>query len=76
MMWMLEHEAPAELHKIGVTIRKWFLPIIRMWRYSKNNGITKGFLRKVKLIQRRGYGYWNVENYRLRVLVECGGFNL
>lgn len=36
MMRMLEHEAPAELHKIGVTIRKWFLPIIRMWRYSKN----------------------------------------
>lgn len=47
-----------------------------MWRYSKNNGITKGFLRKMKLIQRRAYGYWNVENYRLRVLVECGGFNL
>jgi len=24
------------------------------------------------LIQRRAYGYRNFENYRLRVLVECG----
>ena len=38
----------------------------------KNNGITEGFHRKMKLIQRRAYGYRNFENYRLRVLVECG----
>ena len=37
-----------------------------------NNGITEGFHRKMKLIQRRAYGYRNFENYRLRVLVECG----
>lgn len=65
MMRVLEHEALEELKKIGVTIRKWSLPIIRMWRY-----------RKMKLIQRRAYGYQNFENYRLKVLVECGGFNL
>ena len=47
-------------------------PIIRMWRFTKNNGITEGFHRKMKLIQRRAYGYRNFENYRLRVLVECG----
>ena len=27
-----------------------------MWRFSKNNGITEGFHRKMKLIQRRAYG--------------------
>ena len=53
------------------TMRQWFEPIIRMWRFSKNNGITEGFLRKIKGIQRRGYGYRNFENYKLRVLVEC-----
>ena len=74
-MGQLTHQAPAEMQKIGVTIRKWLSPIIRMWRYSKNNGITEGFHRKMKLIQRRAYGYRNFENYRLRVLVECGGFN-
>lgn len=76
MIRQLAHEAPKELQKIGVTIRKWFAPVIRMWRYRKNNGITEGFHRKMKLIQRRAYGYRNFENYRLRVLVECVGFNL
>lgn len=76
MMEHLTHQAPAEMKKIGVTIRKWFAPIIRMWRFVQNNGITEGFHRKMKLIQRRAYGYRNFENYRLRVLVECGGFNL
>ena len=38
----------------------------------KNNGIKGGFHRKMKLIQRRPYGYRNFKNYRLRVLVECG----
>jgi transposase len=26
----------------------------------------------MKLIQRRAYGFKNFENYRLRVLAECG----
>ena len=52
--------------KLGLT------PIIRMWRFTKSNGITEGFHRKMKLIQRRAYGYRNFQNYRLRVLIECG----
>ena len=60
------------LTQLAETISKWFAPIIRMWRFTKNNGITEGFHRKMKLIQRRAYGYRNFENYRLRVLVECG----
>lgn len=75
IMGMLSHQAPLELQKIGATLRTWYAPIIRMWRFSKNNGITEGFHRKMKLIQRRAYGYRNFENYRLRVLVECGGFS-
>ncbi|HAT7074298.1 TPA: hypothetical protein JAN90_16370 [Legionella pneumophila] len=42
-----------------------------MWRFTKNNGITEGFHRKMKLIQRRAYGFRNFENYRLRVKVLC-----
>ncbi|WP_423202101.1 transposase [Legionella fairfieldensis] len=44
-------------------------------RYKDNtalNGITEGFHRKMKLIQRRAYGFRNFENYRLRVRVLCG----
>ena len=49
-------------------------PII-MRRFAKNNGITEGFHRKMKLIQRMAYGYKNFENYRLRILVQCGIFH-
>ena len=42
-----------------------------MFRFSRNNGITEGFHRKMKLIQRRAYGFRNFENYRLRVRVLC-----
>ncbi|PTY06689.1 hypothetical protein DB347_11640, partial [Opitutaceae bacterium EW11] len=28
--------------------------------------------RKMKLIQRRAYGFRNFNNYRLRVLAQCG----
>lgn len=33
--------------------------------------ITEGFHRKMKLIQRRAYGFRNFENYRLRIRVLC-----
>jgi transposase len=32
-----------------------------MWRFTKSNGITEGFHRKMKLIQRRAYGFKNFE---------------
>ena len=28
-----------------------------MWRFTRNNGITESFHRKMKLIQRRAYGF-------------------
>jgi transposase len=46
-----------------------------MRRFIKNNGIkgiTEGFHRKMKLIQRRAYGFRNFNNYRLRVIAQCG----
>ncbi len=39
---------------------------------TKSNGIMEGFHRKMKLIQRRAYGFRNFENYRVRVKVLCG----
>lgn len=54
------------------TLRSWAEPIACMWRFTKNNGITEGFHRKMKLIQRRAYGFRNFDNYRLRVIAQCG----
>ena len=75
MMKQMKYEATQEFERLAETISDWFTPIIRMWRFTKNNGITEGFHRKMKLIQRMAYGYRNFENYRLRVLVLCGVFH-
>ncbi len=65
-------ESPFESLKIlGKTLYQWREEVVRMWRFTKNNGITEGFHRKMKLIQRRAYGFRNFENYRLRVKVLC-----
>jgi transposase len=60
------------LQTLAKTLYRWREEIVRMWRFVKSNGITEGFHRKMKLIQRRAYGFRNFENYRLRVRVLCG----
>jgi len=57
---------------LGKTLYQWREEVVRMWRFTKSNGITEGFHRKMKLIQRRAYGFRNFENYRMRVRVLCG----
>lgn len=68
----LQQSPFAPLQTLGKTLNSWKEEVSRMFRYSKNNGITEGFHRKMKLIQRRAYGFRNFENYRLRVRVLCG----
>ena len=60
-----------QLATLGKTLYQWREEIVRMWRFTKSNGITEGFHRKMKLIQRGAYGFRNFENYRLRVRVLC-----
>jgi transposase len=57
---------------LGQTLSRWTEEIVRMWRFTRNNGITEGFHRKMKLIQRRAYGFRSFHNYRLRVIAQCG----
>lgn len=57
--------------KLGKTIENWSEEIGRMFRFTRSNGITEGFHRKMKLIQRRAYGFRNFENYRLRIRILC-----
>jgi len=57
---------------LGNTLEDWHEEIARMWRYTRNNGITEGFHTKIEMIQRRAYGFRNFENLRLRVKVLCG----
>lgn len=61
----------APLATLANTLASWSEEIACMWRFTKNNGITEGFHRKMKLIQRRAYGFRNFNNYRLRVIAQC-----
>jgi transposase len=57
---------------LAKSLSEWIEEITRMWRFTRNNGITEGFHRKMKLIQRRAYGFRSFQNYRLRVIAQCG----
>ena len=61
-----------QLKTLARTLASWAEPIAAMWRFRKSNSITEGFHRKMKLIQRRAYGFRNFNNYRLRVIAQCG----
>ncbi|HDU8062899.1 TPA: transposase, partial [Legionella pneumophila] len=72
MLAELKQSTFKALASLGKTLSAWKDEVARMWRFSKSNGITEGFHRKMKLIQRRAYGFRNFENYRVRVRVLCG----
>ncbi|MGS1140748.1 transposase [Castellaniella sp. UC4442_H9] len=57
---------------LAATSTSWLEPIARMGRFSQSNGITEGFHTKMEMLSRRAYGFRNFENYRLRVLAQCG----
>jgi len=63
-------QSPAKA--LAATLLSWLEPIVRMWRFSKSNGITEGFHTKMEMLSRRAYGFRNFENYRMRVLAQCG----
>ena len=58
--------------ELGRTLRRWLEPIARMWRFTKNNGITEGLHNKMEMLSRRAFGFRNFKNYRLRVIALCG----
>ncbi len=74
LSYIKKHKAEsfAPMQTLAKTLQSWRGEIAAMWRFTKNNGITEGFHRKMKLIQRRAYGFRNFENYRLRVIAACG----
>lgn len=63
-------QSPARA--LAATLTSWLEPIVRMWRFSRSNGITEGFHTKMEMLSRRAYGFRNFENYRMRVLAQCG----
>lgn len=69
---LIEQFEQSPARALAETLRSWLEPIVRMWRFTKSNGITEGFHTKMEMLSRRAYGFRNFENYRLRVLAQCG----
>lgn len=67
----LKESGFAPLRTLGETFASWNEEIARMWRFTRNNGITEGFHTKIEVLQRQSYGFRNFNNYRLRVKVMC-----
>jgi transposase len=60
-----------ESRRRAETLHAWREEIARMWRFSRNNGITEGFHNKMENISRQAYGFKNFKNYRMRVRMLC-----
>lgn len=61
------------LDRFLVTLDNWEEWILNYFSSGKiTNGVVEGLNNKIKLIKRRAYGYRNNENFRQRILVECG----
>ena len=61
----------SNLKEIGTlrkTLRTWSTEILNYFKTGLTNARTEGFNNVAKTIQKRGYGFKNPENYRLRVL--------
>ncbi len=75
LLWHMNEclQSPWEaMQTFGRTLKSWLEPIVRMWRFTKNNGITEGLHTKMEMISRRAFGFRNFKNYRLRVIALCG----
>ena len=61
------------LLKFVETVRRWEQEILTYFDERITNGFVEGTNHKIKLIKRRAFGFRTFENFRYRILHECGG---
>ncbi|MGA9077405.1 MAG: transposase, partial [Acidimicrobiales bacterium] len=67
------HDEVAEIVSLGHTLRRWRTQILAHHATGASNGPTEAMNLLVKKIKRCGHGFKNFGDYRLRVLLHCGG---
>jgi transposase len=63
----------AEIVTLGNTLKSWRTEILAHHVTGASNGPTESLNLLVKKVKRCGHGFKNFSNYRLRVLLHCGG---
>lgn len=67
----MAHSQLPEIKTLRRTLLKWRAEILNYFLTGLTNARTEGFNNKAKVVKRRGYGYKNFRNYRLKVLNAC-----
>lgn len=69
--WVAQVQATAckSLKTFVNTLRNWWQQILNYFDGRFNNGFAEGVNLKIKMLNRRGYGYRNFNSFRLHVLV-------
>ena len=63
----------AEIRSLGNTLKHWRKEILAHHATGASNGPTEAMNLLVKKIKRCGHGFKSFRNYRLRILLHCGG---
>jgi transposase len=66
-------EGVPEIASLGRTLSRWRAQILAHHETGASNGPTEAMNLLVKKIKRCGHGFRSFPNYRLRVLLHCGG---
>jgi transposase len=74
LAWVTQVEACKykALKAFAKTLRNWWTQILNYFTGRHNNGFAEGVYLKIKMLNRRGYGYRNFDSFRLHVLVSFG----
>jgi transposase len=72
--WVARVEASQfkSLQAFVKTLRNWWQQILNYFIERHTNGFAEGVNLKIKMLNRRGYGYRNFNSFRLHVLVAFG----
>jgi transposase len=60
-----------EVRRLRKTLMRWRNEILNYFIYGLTNARTEGFNNVAKTVKKRGYGFRNFQNYRLRLLNAC-----
>ena len=66
--WALQ-EGPREFHRLSFMLTSWRDEILNYFDHRLTNGFVEGKNNRIKVIMRTAYGYRNMENLRLRILM-------
>lgn len=73
--WALKAERTGNRHmlKFVKTLRNWWEEFLNYFIERTTQGFVEGINRAIRGIINRAFGYRNFDNFRLQVLIECGG---